>query len=544
MTPHKYEASDEAWAKATRIARELDRILDGQEPMRTAVARAASELRLSTRQVYNHLRRYRTERRVSSLLPRTGGARRARISPAVEEIISATLREMWLQPEQPDLAPIVDEIRARCGSEGLDPPAYVTVSKRIPRLFTPEEIARRRHSGGKNLRRLKPRPGYIRANHALDVVQIDHTPADIQFVEVIDGQGIYVGRPYLTIAADVATSAIIGFCLTLEQPSRLSVALCLAQAMCRKEDWLVARDINHSWPMFGRPKKVVVDSAMEFRSTSFIRGCAEYGIAIQSRNKGTVHRGGVVERLLGKVNTVLRSLPGKTGRSIADRGEYLSEDRAKLNFADLERCIALAIVDHNLSQNERKLTVPANEWERKCRQPDGPEDNPFDVLLSFLPNKTRRISPQGVSLFANDYFDPWLGPLVARRDRLDALDVRYDPRDISHIYIKDPDTGAWRPVGRRDGLLEAVTLWQHRAERSRARETGRRLIEEKTAIRREIAATVEASASKKQRLKEVTRARHAAHAPKPYQSLTPAPTPIRETPDPERPRRVFPVEDW
>ena len=151
MTLRENEASDEAWAKATRIGRELDRILDGQEPMRTAVARAASELRLSTRQVYNHLRRYRTERRVSSLLPRTGGARRARISPAVEKIIAATLRELWLRPEQPDLAPIVDEIRTRCVSEGLDPPAYVTVSKRIPRLFTPEEIARRRHSGGKNL---------------------------------------------------------------------------------------------------------------------------------------------------------------------------------------------------------------------------------------------------------------------------------------------------------------------------------------------------------------------------------------------------------
>lgn len=544
MTPHGHEASDEAWAKATRIARELDRILDGQEPMRTAVARAAFELRLSTRQVYNHLSRYRQERRVSSLLPKTGGARRTRISPAVEEIIAATLRELWLGPEQPDLAPIVDEIRARCLSEGLGPPAYVTVSKRIPRLFTPEEIARRRHSGGKSLRRLKPRPGYIRAKHALDVVQIDHTPADIQFVEVIDDQGIYVGRPYLTIAADVATSAIVGFCLTLEQPSRLSVALCLAQAMCRKEDWLMARDINYSWLMFGRPKKVVVDSAMEFRSTSFIRGCAEYGIAIQSRNKGTVHRGGVVERLLGKVNTVLRSLPGKTGRSIADRGEYLSEERARLSFAGLERCIALAIIDHNLSQNERKLTVPAKEWGRKCRPSDGPEDNPFGVLLSFLPNETRRISPQGVSLFAIDYFDPWFGPLIARRDRLGGLDVRYDPRDISHIYIKDPDTGAWRPVGRRDGLREPITLWQHRAERSRARETGRRSIEEKTAIRREIAATVNASASKKQRLKEVTRARHAADAPKPYQNLTPAPAPIRNTPDPERPRRVFPVEDW
>ena len=49
MTLRENEASDEAWAKATRIARELDRILDRQEPMRPAVSRAASELRLSTR---------------------------------------------------------------------------------------------------------------------------------------------------------------------------------------------------------------------------------------------------------------------------------------------------------------------------------------------------------------------------------------------------------------------------------------------------------------------------------------------------------------
>ena len=97
-----YRASDEAWSKAVRIARELDRVLDGDLPMREAVSRAAVELRLSTRQVYNHLARYREDRRVSSLLPRTNGARRARISASVEAIISDTLRKMWLQPEQPD----------------------------------------------------------------------------------------------------------------------------------------------------------------------------------------------------------------------------------------------------------------------------------------------------------------------------------------------------------------------------------------------------------------------------------------------------------
>lgn len=539
-----YRASEEAWSKAVRIARELDRILDGDLPMRVAVSRAATELRLSTRQVYNHLARYREGRRVSSLLPQTNGARRARISTSVEAIIADTLREMWLQPEQPDLAPIVDEIRARCASEGLKPPAYVTVAKRIPRMFTPEEIARRRLSGGKHLHRLKPRPGYIRASHSLDVVQIDHTPADIQFVEVIDDHGVFVGRPYLTIAADVATSAIIGFCLTLERPSRLSVALCLAHAMCRKDDWLAERGIAHPWAMHGRPKQIVVDSAKEFQSSTFTTGCADFGITVRTRNKGTVHRGGVVERLLGKVNTVLRSLPGKTGRSIADRGDYSSDKRASLTFAALELCIALAIIDHNQTQNARKLTVPAIEWEWRLPPTDRPIDEPDHVLLNFLPRKTRRISPQGVSLFAMDYFEQWLGPLVARRDRLAPLDLCYDPRDISRIYIADPDTRVWLPVGRRDGVTMPLTLWQHEADRARKRESQQRPVQDKTILRREIAATVAGAKSTKAQLREMARARHAADTPKPFHSAGRVSEATNPGPAPDRPRRVFPVETW
>ncbi|EKD60019.1 MAG: hypothetical protein ACD_54C00989G0002 [uncultured bacterium] len=539
-----YRTSDEAWSKVVRIARELDRVLDGDLPMREAVSRAATELRLSTRQVYNHLARYREDRRVSLLLPRTNGARPARISTSVETIIADSLREMWLQPEQPDLAPIVDEIRARCASEGLKPPAYVTVAKRIPRMFTPEEIARRRLSGGKHLHRLKPRPGYIRAAHALEVVQIDHTPADIQFVEVIDDHGIFVGRPYLTIAADVATSAIIGFCLTLERPSRLSVALRLAHAICLKDDWLLERGIAHPWAMHGRPKQIVVDSAKEFQSSTFTKGCADFGITVRTRNKGTVHRGGVVERLLGKVNTVLRSLPGKTGRSIADRGDYSSDERASLTFAALERCIALAIIDHNQTQNARKLTVPVLEWGRRLPSVDRPIDDPSDVLLNFLPRKTRRISPQGVSLFAIDYFEHWLGPLVARRDRLAPLDLCYDPRDISRIYIADPDTRVWRPLRRRDGITMPVTLWQHEADRTRQRESQQRPLQDKTMLRREIAATVAGAKSAKAQLREMTRARHAAGATKPYQDAETVSGAANPGPEPDRPRRVFPVETW
>ncbi|SCX28515.1 hypothetical protein DSM25558_4494 [Agrobacterium sp. DSM 25558] len=252
--------SDEQWSTARRIARELDKILDGRDPKQAAIKRAAAELRLTARQIYNLLARYRADRTVTALLPRTATSRRKRLPEQVEDIVAATLREKWLTLEPAALAPVVDEIRARCEEAGVAVPSYVTVAHRIPMLFSPEEIARKRSANPKHLLRLKPRPGYIHAPHPLAVCQIDHTPTDINFVEVVDGAGVFIGRPYLTIITDVSTRSILGFCLTLEKPSVLSVALCLAQAMCPKNAWLAARNLHHAWPMFGRPRLLVTGS--------------------------------------------------------------------------------------------------------------------------------------------------------------------------------------------------------------------------------------------------------------------------------------------
>uniref|UniRef100_UPI00286AB68F Mu transposase C-terminal domain-containing protein n=1 Tax=Tabrizicola sp. TaxID=2005166 RepID=UPI00286AB68F len=187
---------------------------------------------------------------------------------------------------------------------------------------------------------------------------------------------------------------------------------------------------------------------------------------------------------------------------------------------------------------------PVLEWGRRLPPTDWPIDEPDHVLLNFLPRKTRRISPQGVSLFANDYFEHWLGPFIARRDRLALLDLCYHPRDISRIYIADPDTRVWRPVRRRDGVTMPVTLWQHEADRTRQRESQQRSVQDKTILRREIAATVAGAKSAKAQLREMTRARHAAGATKPYQDARTVSEAANPGPEPNRPRRVFPIEIW
>ena len=534
--------ADETWSAARRTARELDRVLDGSGPRQVVIDRAAAELRLSTRQVYNLLARYRADRRVTSLLPDGERTRKRRLRQDIEEIIATTLREQWLVLEAPPLAPVVAEIRARCEEAGLAAPSYVSVARRVPGLFSPEEIARKRSANPKHLHRLKPRPGYIHAARPLDACQIDHTPTDINFVEVIEGSGTFVGRAYLTIVTDVATRCILGFCLTLEKPSALSVALCLAQAMCPKEGWLAARGIPDGWPMFGRPRLLVTDSAKEFKGHAFQRGCEDYGIDIRYRDRGRVHQGGVVERLLGKLNAVLATQPGSTGRSVADRDEYPAERRARLSFADLERCITLAVIDHNLQENAKRVKVPATEWERQARDLPRFNDDPMRILLAFMPRTERRISPQGVSMFALDYYSPWLGALVPQRDRRGKLEVRYDPRDISHVYIRDPETREFRSVERRDGMLAPMTRWEHEVDRMHRRATNARSNVDKVALRRRIAGIANGPKPSKAELRNAARRIHAAEAPKPYDAMRPAtPAPAEH---PVRHKRRLPVEDW
>jgi len=542
---------DESWLDAKRVARELEKVLEASGPRAETVGRAAAELRLSTRQVYTLLARYRDERTVSSVLARSKPERKKRLGADVETIVAATLQEQWMIPEAPPLAPVVAEIRARCEEAGLQPPSYFAIRARAADLFTPEDIARRRSANPNHLRRLKPRPGYIAAPHPLAVTQIDHTPTDIQFVEVVDGAGTFVGRAYLTILVDVCTRCILGFCLTLEAPSTLSVALCLAHAVCRKEAWLQARGLAHAWPTFGRPKQIVTDSAKEFKGAAFRRGCAEYGVAIRRRDRGRVHEGGVVERLLGKLNAAIGQRDGATGSSIADRDGYPSEKRACLTFADLERCVALAIIDHNGQMNEKTLRVPLDEWRSRAVDPPPTEDAPDAVLLNFLPEQRRRLTPQGVELFALHYYAPWLGVHVPERDRLGRLDIRYDPRDVSRIYVRDPSDGQFRATPRRDGDAAVLTLWEHRRARSDKRVLRARTAAEKVGVAREIAAIVAAARatkaqtarSSKGEARVAVRATRAAEAVKPYEAMEATATPPAE-PHPPRVKRLLPIENW
>jgi putative transposase len=247
---------------------------------------------------------------------------------------------MYISKQKIRLSVLMTLIRAECRKAGLRAPSRNTVQTRIARR-RPDELARRRH-GRNAARRFQAVEGQFPVTaQPFDVLQIDHTRVDLIVVDPYTRQPI--GRPWLTVAIDVHTRCIVGLCLTLEAPSAVSVGLCLAHAATDKKPWLERIGVAADWPMAGKPKVIHVDNGSDFHSEALRRGCEAHGIRIVYRPVGAPHYGGIVERVIGTLMTMVHRLPGTTFSGIAERGCYESEAKAALTLAELEKWLAVAI---------------------------------------------------------------------------------------------------------------------------------------------------------------------------------------------------------
>jgi putative transposase len=105
----------------------------------------------------------------------------------------------------------------------------------------------------------------------LEIVQVDHTQADVLLVSEYDRR--IIGRPWLTIALDVATRCVLSFYVSMDRPGAATVGLLLTRAALRKEPWLEKIEVDAEWPMSGIPKVLHLDNAAEFKSRALRSGC-------------------------------------------------------------------------------------------------------------------------------------------------------------------------------------------------------------------------------------------------------------------------------
>lgn len=506
---------------------------------------AIDQLNLSRSRIYSLVRRYRLNSVASALLPRKPGPARgySRLLPEVEDLIERLLDEVYLKRQKPNVAALCRSIAHACKVWGLPPPTRKAVAARLSRR--PASTTVRRREGKKKADDLyRPVVQTYEADYALQVVQIDHTPVDLIVVDEQNRKPI--GRPWVTFAIDVASRAVVGFYVTLEHPSAISVAMTIRHAVLPKEAWLADRGISASWMVSGIPDSLHMDNAKEFHSRALARGCDEYGIEQLFRPLKTPHFGGHIERLIGTMMGAVHLLPGTTFSNIAEKGDYDSATTSAMTLSELELWLTTQIVGVYHASLHSGIGRPPNvSWQDalECRpRPVQYPQDPEKFLLDFLPFEYRKIRRDGIRMFNISYWDPVLSGWVGQSS---LFAIKYDPRDLSRVFLQAPDGRHW-PIPYADLGKPAITLWEQKQAMALIRETGRagvdeRLIFDAVEAQRALIASAVSKTSKVRRsasrLVNALGDKLTAGQPRLVEPVQGAP----ETADSYLP---YPVEDW
>jgi putative transposase len=464
------------WSMAQQREAVIRDALEGNGPMTLRVEAAAKILSVSTRTVRRLIARYTASAQTTSLIAHVPGPKKShrRLGPEIERIIDAAIQTHYLVRPRKPMESVYKEVKRRCHVEKRVAPSRHSVSKRI-RALDARLVARKR-LGAKSAEPIAlSTPGMLEATEALELVQIDHTLADVMIVDSVYRRSI--GRPWLSLAIDVATRGVLGFHLGLEAPSALAVALCIEHAVLPKIRSAAAPATEASWDMFGVPKTILVDNGSEFHGEALTRGCAEYGIALTYRPVARPRFGAHIERLIGTMMGRIHLLPGSTDSSPTARGSYQSEKEAKLTLAELNEWLYLEIAGQYHHDIHRMIgTTPAAAWAKSLARGTVPvlPAEPARFVIGFLPIVHRKLQRNGLFFERIRY---WADVLPSIAQPRESLLTRYDPRDLSRLYVLTP-TKSYQAIPYADVRRPPITLAELRFAHAELRREAKGTIDE------------------------------------------------------------------
>ncbi len=428
------------WAEGFRRHETIRALLERHKGLlkNSDVRDVAWELGVSQATLYRLIAAHKTIGTVEALMPKAIGRPKGLrlVDKRVETILTRAIREVYLTPNKPTLKHLVDQVHSHCAEADLRLPDRRTVRARVEAI--PARVRALRRGDLKAIKATTPVPGQFVATRPLEIVQIDHTEVDMVVVDEENRKPLPT-RPWLTLAIDVFSRMVTGFHVSLSQPSRVSVGLCLLRSVFDKTAWLRDREITEEWPVAGLPESVHVDNAAEFKSRAFRRACENEGIAVAYRPPARPRYGGHIERLIGTMMGAVHVLPGTTFSNPDNRGDYKPTSAACMTLYELETYLAVEITESYHQRIHRGLQrAPIAVW--RDFVDDVPLRMPKDRMgfwVSFLPEEKRMLRPDGIHMFGNLKY--WNGALAGDVGRVgDPVLVKYDPRDISRVFVARP----------------------------------------------------------------------------------------------------------
>ncbi|MEU5845717.1 Mu transposase C-terminal domain-containing protein [Saccharopolyspora shandongensis] len=309
------------------------------------------------------------------------------------------------------------------------------------------------------------------------LVQTDTTPLDVMAV-LDDG---VPGRVELTTLVDLATRTISAAVLRPAGTKAVDAALLLARALVpepMRPGWaeslqmrasrLPYRELVEVDERFNEaaakpvivPETIVCDRGAVYLSETFLAACARLGISVQPAHPRTPTDKGVVERTFSSINTLFcQYIAGYVGRDVTRRGTQESTE-AVWSISDLQDLLDEWILigwqqrphDGLRHPDVPKVALSPNDMYAALVASAGylPLSLSAEDYLELLPVEWRRITAQGVRLGYLTYDSPELNPYRGQLSGISAKngrwEVRYDPYDLSQVWVRAADSTGWITV--------------------------------------------------------------------------------------------------
>lgn len=436
--PRRAGLSEAALKRAADLYHTFRKYVPLDEPLTAAaVAAIASETGLGERRIRELARRYRRKPIAESLASQPRGPKPGsrHAPPEILSAIDSLIEEIVLTKVPPSVREVAQQVRylliADSGDYGFDPgivPSFRTIERMIGEITEPQKA---RFMGSKRRTAHEAHPGEYQSNGLLDLVQMDHTPADVMLVD--STHRVALGRPWVTLLIDVWSRCILGFYVSFGAPSIFRCGRAIANALLPKQPLIDSLGLDIDYPMHGFFKRLHADHAGSHRAEVFRSACQAYGIDPDVRPRGPAHYGAHIERLIGTMTRKMRLLPGATGGSVTARDGYDPEAEAAMTLEEFERWLVREICRyHHTPHDGLGRIAPAQKWSigADSHGPLMPPGVDVEQLTRrFLPWVERTVQSGGVKI---DHIRYW-HESFARRLGLKIM-IHHDDRTIQAVY--------------------------------------------------------------------------------------------------------------
>jgi putative transposase len=439
--------------------------------------------------VYRWLKKYKqSEGNIHSLVSSSSkkGNRTARIQPEVSSIIQQSISEIYLNPNQASAKDAHDRAivlvvqenqhRKNLSLPDLKIPNYMTTLRAVNDLVPRERDEKRLGIKTANLIHQAVSVGQgLNATRPLEIVAIDHSL--LPFYVLDNDYRLPVGLPWLTAAIDVYSQTVVGYYLTFEPPSYLSVMYCLLHSIRPKEYVRsMYKSVKNNWTSYGLMENLKVDNGTDFTGRSLEDACRELKINLDFAPVRMPWYKAAIERHFGSVKTQLRgSIPGRC-LQLLDKNDYDPKEQAVITLNELQEIIHIFIVDINNQDSHSQLKRSrAAVWNHAIQSYPISVPSSVDSLKVLLGDVEERvISKTGIEfyyLFYNSDRLQLLRPAYEqednrKRDRIKGKEkakIKYNRNDLSVMHVFDPSTREYLAVAAiNQEYTQNLSLAQHK----------------------------------------------------------------------------------